>query len=157
MEQYLKTFKQLIQPLGTQNVVIGGTIALKAHGLIMSREATDLDLIIFNPTEKQKAYIESMKFFEIENRNIPQHVYQKSFKFKKANLTIDILIQESEVPQGLLYAEFEGTFYKVQSIKNTIDAKRSYCLYGSIGGNVKYIREKDVKDFEDLKSSNFNL
>jgi len=166
MQNYLQTFKNFIQPLGTDNVVIGGTLALKAHGLIMSREATDLDLIIFKPTDKQLEYIKLMSAFQKEFiddealKNPFSDYHRKSYKFKKNELIIDILLQDKFVPNDLLLFNFDGTYYKIQSVKNTIDAKRSYMFdnkYDSRTGNSSYIREKDVKDFNDLKNSNFNL
>ena len=160
MQKYLKTFKKLIEPLGTSNVVIGGALSLKAHGLNMNREAEDMDLIIFDPTPQQINYIKSFEFFSMP-RDLPFNVNsynQRSFKFQKDGLIIDILISKIPVPENLLYYNFDGTFYKVQSVSGTIDAKRSYYYERNENDKTsKYVRNKDVEDFIDLKNSNFNL
>jgi hypothetical protein len=157
LDLYLNTFKELIDQLKEKenNVVIGGMQALTLHGLNFSRETQDLDLIIYNPTPNQSIALQALKIFQVtrENMQVSYGEIQKSNKFRKDNLFIDILIEVGQKPEGLLNHINGEMQLPVQSVKNVIAAKASY-KYEGVGGF--YVREKDLLDFIDLKNSNFN-
>lgn len=165
IDQYLNTFKSIIDILSSSdNVAIGGYQALKLHGLILNREPGDLDLIIFDPTPKQFAALKVLSCFDII-KNRPKDVTTeeiKAFKFKKADLFMDVIICKDSTPCLLSFTCSVGTF-KVNSVENIIKAKRSYkfrynedtCEYGSETNT--YARTKDMLDFQQLKNINFNM
>lgn len=150
MEQYLNEFKDFLEKIDGNNLVLGGIHAIRAHGLMFSRATQDLDIIIYGPTQKQLDVIQSTSpDMEPSDR---EGDYQtdpddprRSYKFQKNGMIIDILIEYYAVkPQHLLHFKHEDKYFQVQGVSFIIDAKR---MYG---------REKDYKDFEDLKNSNFN-
>lgn len=160
IRRQLSTFSNLLDNIYESNVVIGGTNALLIHGLVMSRQPGDLDLVIFNPTEKQKTVLKYMKPLcdAGESGYNGADELRKSYKFTINDMVINILIENTNVSSDLLIFKFDGRDYKVQSIKEVIDAKRSYHIKNKNPDNlIHYVRDKDVRDFIDLKNSNFNL
>ena len=53
INDYLKTFRHFLLKINGDNVVLAGVNALKLHGLKMSRNPNDLDVVIFKPTKAQ--------------------------------------------------------------------------------------------------------
>lgn len=151
MVRDIDIFLYILRPLigaghvNAENVVISGANAIKAHGLILNREAADLDVAVYQPTQEQ---------LEIIHKGEPAmtagaYPEQRVFKFFSMDTSMDIVVEPIETPPNLLYhAHYVGDdmlFFKVQSIENCIAAKRFYN------------REKDWRDFQDLKNSNFNM
>ena len=72
LNNYLNVFQIIIDDLvelspSAKNVRLGGSLILKLHGLNFSRSIGDLDIVITNPTEKQKDYLKALRFFDCEN------------------------------------------------------------------------------------------
>jgi hypothetical protein len=159
----LHHLRSLIAEFHDENCVIGGMHALLAHGLQMSREPVDLDLIIYNPTGKQLNTLKYFKHFDLINdRNLDAGYTKadiKAYKFKKGDLFLDIIVEHNkQTPQHLLQFASNGIIYKIQSIELVIAAKRSYFFEKKDSdGLKKYIRDKDALDMIDLKNNNFNL
>jgi hypothetical protein len=142
MKQYFETFGALLKQLNGPNVVIGGANSLLAHGLNFGRTPADLDVALYKPTEDQE------KTLVIIGTLSENGAYENArvLKFKKDGLSLDLVIhRDTSAPTDLLYYEHKDTFYKVQSVEQCITAKRGYN------------REKDWKDFADLKQRNFNM
>lgn len=158
VEHYLKTFKELLIHLKDENnFIIGGIWALKLHGLIVSRETNDLDLVIYNPTPKQLQVLKALKFFEYHGSSSDEYNIsriaeedRRSFKFKKNDLIIDILLDYDRDFNPNNYLSYKD--FNIQSIEKVMEAKRKYRA-----NDQKYVREKDVIDFLTLKNENFNL
>lgn len=162
---FIKTFESLIFQLLHTNVVIGGTNALLQHGLKISRTPSDLDLIIYQPTEEQLQILKTISVFDLI-KNRPELQYgdlQKAIKIEKDGLFLDIITELGPTPQNLLYYRYGygDKFLQIQSIENVIKAKVSYKferMSDSRDKNLtKYMRSKDLEDLLDLKNSNFNI
>ena len=163
LEKYIETFLPILSLIDGLNVVIGGIEALRIHGLTV-RESNDLDVIIYQPNLRQKQVINNLSIFEQDKpKNNNQGTYQRSFKFKKNDLFIDILFEEDKpMPEDLLLYRYKLVhpikIFSIQSIQNVIDAKRNYHNdFHTSEGIKQYSRIKDMKDFQDLKNHNFNL
>lgn len=143
--------------LGNLNVVIGGTHALFLHGIIMHRAADDIDLIIFQPTDEQRQYVQKIcagddneadkDDYEDADYNTDNH---RSYKLAVKAVTVNFLLSTEELPDQLLLFSGGNTILRVNSVQNIIDAKSAYF-------NGEAFRAKDVKDCEHLKQYNFNL
>ena len=143
----LKVFKNTLDTLNKEdNLVLGGSTALKLHGLNTKRNPEDLDVVLFSPTMEQYNFLKSIEDFSDFEQD---EGYEQVYKFKKVmnnrTFTLDILIEQSAVPKNLLLLKMGNLLVKVQDIDNTIAAKCSYA------------REKDLKDLLDFKNLNFNL
>lgn len=148
LNNYLDVFKIIIDDLtelspSDPNVRLGGSLILKLHGLKFSRPIGDLDIIITNPTEKQKDYLRALKFFNYEDDG---YVNETNYKFKKNGFVLNILVvdpyKEYITP---MYYKYNGTYYGVVSVDEVIAAKK------------RYNRNKDISDFLLLKNENFNM
>lgn len=162
---YLNTFGAIIKTLSTSdNVAIGGYQALKLHGLVLNRHPSDLDIIIFQPTEKQITALKILQCFDmIRNRPRGNEFEQiKAFKFKKSDMFLDVIISNNMMPSLLSFTCTAGTF-KVNSIENVIKAKASYKFRRNeetvdYSNEInQYARAKDMLDFQHLKNINFNM
>jgi len=155
----------LLKDLNDSNLFLTGMNALKSHGLVTSRDAIDLDVIIYKPTDKQRKILEILKplsEFHISNErtdyenNVRSDI--KIIKFKRRGISIDIFTTEREGPKGSLLYDYEGTMFKVSPIDEIIKAKTSYGRehINTLGVPVLLKRAKDVIDLQDLKNNNFN-
>ncbi len=143
------------------NIIIGGTHALKLHGLILPRPPQDLDLVIYNPTPEQLEYIQSIRIFHIGKYNREHSITTcKSFVFKKQKMLLNVILEHgSTQPQCELLYNYGGQHFEIQSIENVLAAKNSYRLEPvrtSITG-MRYVRAKDVADCIAMKNLNFNI
>ncbi|MFT6125731.1 MAG: hypothetical protein ACJAVA_000172 [Flavobacteriaceae bacterium] len=146
IEKTLEVFKNTLNTLNTEeNLVLGGSTALRLHGINTKRIPEDLDIILFSPTMKQFNFLKSIEDFSDFTQD---KGYEQVYKFRKVKdnitFTLDVLIEHSAVPQNLLLLKRGKLLIKVQDIDNTIVAKSSYG------------RDKDLKDMLDLKNLNFN-
>lgn len=154
LDDYFRSFSTLLGNLNDTNVVIGGMWALKIHGLNILREINDLDIVVYRPTPEQSVIIDTLKAIQGSRRGQPYH-NQRSVKVERDGFVLDILIEDKHTPDNLLLYQYNDWYFKVQNIKEVIDAKRSYSYQDETRGG--YIREKDVRDIFDLKQANFNL
>lgn len=151
LKEYLQIFAPLLNELMDTNIVIGGIHALRAHGLT-TRDTGDLDVIIYNPTERQLEIIRNRTWeMEVVEREDEYEERpgekRRSFKFGVDRQTvIDFLMEyDTPMPENLLLVPGQGgDLYFVQSIEEVIKAK------------ARYGREKDLEDFKQLKEKNFN-
>lgn len=147
IEETLEVFRKTLDTLNKEeNLVLGGSTALKLHGLNIKKNPEDLDVILFSPTMEQFNFLKNIEDFSEFDQN---DGYEQVYKFKKIvdnqTFTLDILIEHTAVPQNLLLLKRGSMLIKIQDIDITIEAKSSYR------------REKDLKDLLDLKNLNFNL
>lgn len=148
LNNYLDVFKIIIDDLtelspSTKNVRLGGSLILKLHGLKFSRPIGDLDIIITNPTEKQKDYLRALKFFNCEDDG---YVNETNYKFKKNGFVLNVLVVDPyTIPTTPIYYNYNNTYYGVVSVDEVIAAKK------------RYNRNKDISDFLLLKNENFNM
>ena len=148
LNNYLNVFQIIIDDLleasPTKNVRLGGSLILKLHGLNFSRPIGDLDIIVTDPTEKQKDYLKALQFFDIVNNG--QYANDANYKFKKNGYIINVLVvdpyKQTLVPT---YYCYNNKYYGIVSINEIIDAKK------------RYKRTKDISDFLLLKNENFNM
>lgn len=152
MNNHVKEFEKLLLALNGDNLVLAGSIALIEHGLIMSRLPLDLDVVIYQPNDKQKELLKAIYLVALDNK-VSEYPFEttKQFKFLKNGFHCNILIEDKFVPVDLLYYQNNGVFYKIQNIKINMQAKMSFKTKDG-----KY-REKDLLDCIDLKNSNFNI
>jgi hypothetical protein len=148
LDNYLNTFQVILDDLldtsSKNNVRLGGSLILKLHGLNFSRSVGDLDIIVTNPTEKQKDYLKALKFFNIVDDI--GYVNETNIKLKKNGYFLNILVVEphNESITPMFYC-YKDKYYGVVSIAEIINAKK------------RYSRSKDIKDFILLKNENFNI
>lgn len=171
---YINAFLPMLTSLGCKkednNIVFAGVNALKLHGLFMNREANDLDVVLFQPTQNQIDYLTNISLFQIskpfghngdylpnEQEEILSSLRQKSMKFEHNGLFLDVLLTKDELPHDLLYYKAFETMWKIQNIALNIEAKNSYSLSRERDGMSLYRRSKDMEDLIDLKNSNFNF
>lgn len=162
INNFIRVFRSLLLELIDDNVVIGGINALTLHGVIVGREAHDLDIIIYKPTLRQVNLISALNHFNLVKDKNTENGYDGTsvnfVKLKKDGYTMDILIErDKEVPNFLLECKFEGIYFKIQSVENVISAKASYYFKSKKDGLTYYSRIKDAVDFQNLKNLNFNL
>lgn len=139
------------------NIVLAGSNALREHGLYTDWEPQDLDIILFDPTPSQLLEIttkyEQCMGYETEKK-LGDDVLPRSYKLSKEGKELNVIIAYSEpVPNNLLYYNFQGVFFKVNSISNIIEAKKSYAS----GRDKSFLRKKDILHLMSLKNLNFNI
>jgi len=157
----INSFKNLIQQLKQENnLVIGGTTALMFHGLIC-RSPSDLDIIIYKPTERQKNIITALLDFDSVCNYVTDIRDRRAFKFNKEGYVVDILLEKESHPNmdDLLLKSIDSNYYRIQSVQEIVKAKSKYVLHDNEGLSKEclYVREKDLKDFLELKNNNFNI
>jgi diphthamide synthase (EF-2-diphthine--ammonia ligase) len=143
IDLYLSVFYEVLKKINGSNVVLSGAVAIKMHGLYLSRHAADLDVSIYLPTDVQKMALELLSTLAVNGTEYCGT--KRVYRFVKGDLCMDLLIESESVPGGLLEYNYKTEHFKVQSVENIIIAKR------------KYNREKDWRDFADLKNQNFNF
>lgn len=57
LEKILSKFQSVLKIIFDTNIVVGGSAALKLHGLEIGREISDVDIIIYNPTPSQRLFL----------------------------------------------------------------------------------------------------
>lgn len=138
----------LLTAKGENNVVIGGSVALLAHGL-SAKSPQDVDLILYQPTARQCMLLNTD--FEEANAKIQAVPYSghKVYKTKSMGVDVDVILEwENQQPEVLLYIQgsvnkFFGGRYPVQPIGAILDAKQ------------RYARVKDYVQIRDLAKDNF--
>jgi len=149
LNNYLDVFQIIIDDLAelspsSKNVRLGGSLILKLHGLNFSRSIGDLDIVITNPTEKQKDYLKALRFFDCENDGA--YLNETNYKFKKNGYILNILVVDPyALPIPSTFYSHNNKYYGIVSINEIIDAKK------------RYKRTKDISDFLLLKNENFNM
>lgn len=151
LRQRLEIFNQHIDLLNADNVFIGGLVALQSHGL-SCRAPEDLDVIIYNPTLYQINTVRKMVGLpEFEDRSQDEKEEdseydenddprRRSYKLVERGMILNFLMEyKMDAPTDCLLYHFNGRYYNISPISSTIAAKK------------KYSREKDLKDFEELK------
>jgi hypothetical protein len=145
------------------NLVLGGSNALKLHGLETGRKSNDVDIIIYRPTTLQMTILNGLRtgspLFKEKaiDQGYPGRVVSLTAKLMGRSYKLDIILSDEKMPEDLLSIEFFKYPILVQSIKNIIEAKASYTKQVDTRGSQRYISEKDAVDLMTLKNLNFNL
>lgn len=110
--------------------ILTGSTALKFHGLVDS--ASDIDIILVNPTEECKKIIE-----KLEEKSNKQNTYKSSvaYIFEHEGVKIDIFIETAKTD----CCSYEGVF--LNPIKKIVEAKK------------KIARTKDFAQLRKIASS----
>lgn len=151
----MNNIKRIIESAATHigtmhqgNLVIGGMHALRLHGLVMHREPSDLDIVVYQPTKEQLQYLAAL-CDRAEVKEDDENY--RSYKVESNGFVVDFLLETGEnMPSNLLGFSHLGFQFFVQSVEGVISAKRCY-------NNADFQREKDITDCESLKANNFNL
>ena len=120
LNNFLQTFESIINQLLDTNVVIGGTNALLLHGLKISREVTDLDLVIYQPTIEQLKILKTLAVFDLikDRPELQYGTLQKAIKISKDGLFLDIIQEQMPTPVNLLLYRYKiDKEFQIQSIK----------------------------------------
>ena len=128
---------------GETNVVVGGSVALMAHGLSLY-EPQDVDLIVYQPTERQLQLL--ARDFEEACAKVQAVPYSghKVYKTKSMGVGVDVILEwENQQPETMLYVHGFGWSFPVQPIGVILDAKQ------------RYARIKDYVQIRDLAKDNF--
>lgn len=155
LEKILSKFQSVLKIIFDTNVVIGGSAALKLHGLEIGREISDVDIIIYSPTPSQKLFLKL-----VEQKDSRDGYEKRVYKFTKTLLkkySMDVIVYYEELPENLLSCELLSHTVKIQSIENIVKAKASYVSKVDGRGSLLYISKKDATDMINLKNLNFNL
>lgn len=110
--------------------ILTGSTALKMYGLVDS--ASDIDIILVNPTEECKKIIE-----KLEEKSNKQNTYKASvaYIFEHEGVKIDIFIETTKTD----CCSYEGIF--INPIKKIVEAKK------------KIARTKDFAQLRKIASS----
>jgi hypothetical protein len=136
LKEFLKWFTKDVNHLIADNIVIGGTFALLLHGLNY-RDATDLDLIIYNPSIKQKNGLKQLTDTSTVNAYGNE---VRSYKIEHRSYILNFVICVDPMPESLLTVHTEAFGHmKVQSIREVLKFKR------------RYGRDKDFEDIQRIK------
>jgi hypothetical protein len=161
LKKTVAAFAGIIKIIDGDNLVLGGSNALKLHGLDLGREPSDIDLIIYRPTVEQQRFLEltqktnGQRKSEFDN---PEYKFRVTkFKSPKGNFNLDVIVSEEEIPQNLLSIDILENRFKIQSVSNIIKAKTGYFHKVDGRGSNKFIAQKDARDLQNLKILNFNL
>lgn len=134
--------------------VIGGSWALRLHGLNIEREPGDVDIILYSPTSQQISILrDNAKDLYTSEEEFLDNDVRRSYKFAKGGFLLNVLIEpDTPEPPNLLNVTFNETRYLVQSITNIVAAKGSYTF---IKDGKLHSRMKDVSDLAFMKNNNF--
>ncbi len=142
LQNTLNEFNSYLESLKGLNLVIGGSWALRLHGLILEKEPNDVDIVIYRPTPEQLTFLDSISMEQDEIRD-DDHYEERSYKFTRNGFTIDFLLEtERELPEIIL--SYNLHLY-VNSIEEILRARS------------RYMRDKDILDTDSLKKLNLNL
>ena len=152
LDKYLDVFSPLIDDLITKNSIleensnvrIGGSLILKLYGLNFSRQCEDLDIIINNPSKKQKEYLEKIELEKVPISEKYEYT-ENNYKFTKSGLILNILVTNVFTNDTRIRYKFNNNYYKLNTIDEIIRAK------------ISYGRPKDRSDLQLLKNENFNI
>lgn len=145
MKKINKVLRKL-KHLGNNNIVIGGTTALKLHGLILNKEPEDIDVIVYKPTKDQLKLIDVLKLFDDEICESIEYG-RRSIKLNIDNALLNIVIEwHDSKPSNLLSFKMDYLKLDIQSVENVFKAQRSYNK-----------RKKDLESSIKLKELNFNI
>lgn len=175
IDHHLHTFKDVIVQLQQlkDNLVITGSQVLIVHGLDIGRQCEDLDIVLYDPSQEQLDYIEFLDQSEkpedgkAASTSSPTTVIDGKtvssiLKINRGGEQLNILVESGELPIDCLWyqsANYEDErhfgFIRVQSIARITLAKKSYTYESTTKG--RYVRDKDVRDFQYIKNNNFNI
>lgn len=177
----VKSKESKFGPNENVNVILGGKFALQLHGIQMSREPEDLDIIIYDPSSFQIKLFDTLREKNDIIKDRPAAVLEKEVDYEgnvgrdkvrviklesNEGRFMDVILNDRPHPDGLnslLTYNALGLRWPIQSVHRVIEAKASYgftfgYLPAKEGVNqIKYMRSKDMLDFLDFKNSNFNV
>ena len=107
-----------------------------------------MDIVIYDPTVKQLELLENLGDFNTldgQTEGYPISVLKLKVSKNNKDYTLDILIENRDIPKNLLLYENGDIKIKVQDVATIIEAKSSYG------------RSKDFKDLLNFKNLNFNV
>lgn len=144
MDRNLLAFSKTLERLNLDNnLVLGGSNALMLHGIQTKKTPEDVDIVIYQATDRQLDFLETLQEFSTLGSS------GKVFKFKisrnNEDYTLDILLEDGPLPSNLLYYIKGNIKVRIQDVFAIIKAK------------ADYKRNKDLIDLLDLKNLNFNL
>lgn len=137
------------------NVIIGGSYALALHGLMVDAKPMDIDLVVYSPTPRQMANLNSLSYtFGKPSQISSQCSTRRSYKFDIHGREVDFLIEYDskintnemlQIPLRVSNIGIPESFVSVQSIKGVMEARS------------RYKRTKDYESCLNLKNMNFNI
>jgi hypothetical protein len=153
IQKFLPTFEALLSALNGDNMVLAGSAALISHGLTMSRQPEDLDVVIYQVTPEQTKVLKSLHLLAMPEPGQSEYPFEatEQFKFQRGGLIVNILLEKAATPDDLLCYPYQGRLFKVQGIAYNMQAKMSF------RSKAGQHRMKNVMDALDLKNSNFNI
>ena len=125
--------------------ILTGSTALKFHGLVDS--ASDIDIILVNPTEECKKIIE-----KLEEKSNKQNTYKANvaYIFEHEGVKIDIFIENAKTD----CCSYEGVF--INPIKRIVEAKKKiartkdFAQLRKIASSI--LTEKELMNYLDSKA-----
>lgn len=159
MKNLLKELKQLGEKVDLDkvadhdhnpyNIVLGGSSALLLMGL-NTAPSEDIDLVIYQPTEKQIEYLETISPLGVDNS---MSYKRRVYSFTIAGVKVDFLLSQRDKPSNLPTISLEGIKMELNSVDEIVRAKTSYKIQTHEGYSS---RSKDVQQLQYLKNNNFN-
>lgn len=140
-----------------KNLVLGGSLALIEHGLMIDWTPGDLDVIIFQPTDKQQKYIDAC-FESCSEYPEDKDGKEKNsvFQLKRHGLTLNVIVTKQERPPFdtlLYYCYNQEISFRINSIREIVRAISTY----RTGAKKIHVRVKDIQHMQTLKNLNFNI
>lgn len=158
LDRHIEEFQSEIRfILNNSQMVMGGSLILKLHGLNMGNWVPgDLDVIVFNPDSKAFDYIEG-NLDPADNYNVPDEEIH-SYGVTRKDMTLNVIISKEVPPVNPLQYCYQDTpftqmYIPVNPINRIIEAKASY----SVGKKDQFLRKKDMLHLQALKNLNFNF
>ena len=100
------------------DLIITGSLALHLHGLTFLDAPKDLDLILVNPTEEEKAKLKLMNNLS-PAKNYPDFVPESAVRFQYRGIDVDVFYTEKR--DFLMYEN-----YPISLIPDIIAAKKKH-------------------------------
>lgn len=147
MENFINNFnncRKVLEQLNYYNLFLTGSSVLEAYGLNLHKVPEDLDVAIYQPTEKQMEFINANKVNNIANNEDIPDDYTRVTKLQLDGAIIDIII-EGEMHPYYPYEPLQYKGYNLQPVELIMQAR------------ARYARPKDYESCQELKNRNFNI
>lgn len=154
-EELIRHFYRDIYDIGGPNLFIAGSCALQLHGFKMDWEPSDLDVIIYMPTDQQDMTLQKefdgCSDYETDDKNTEtlRRVYEKIIPVGntpyKLNVICEYKISIPEPPYIYLTDhKYQIGQFKINPVANILNAI------------ISYKRQKDKVHIKSLINLNFN-
>lgn len=125
--------------------ILTGSTALKFHGLVDS--ASDIDIILINPTEDCKTILE-----KLQEKSNKKNTYGGSvaYMFEHEGVKIDIFIETTKIDCCSYEGVFINPIKKIVEAKKNIGRTKDFAQLRKIASSI--LTEKELMSYLDSKA-----